>query len=58
MSAAGPNTDSCQEELSFVVSIFLFYFVKIFALCCPANSIIRNTFLNYIKNNSQRWLFQ
>jgi len=57
MSAAGPNTDRCQEEFSFTVSIFLFYFVKTFALCCPANSIIRNIFSNYIKNHSWRWLF-
>lgn len=44
MSATGPTTDRCQEEFSFTGSIFLFYFVKTFALCCPANSLIRNTF--------------
>lgn len=57
MLATGPNTDRYQEEFSFSVSIFLVYFVKTFALCCPTNSNIKNTFSNDTKNHSQRWLF-
>lgn len=57
MSDTGSNTDRCQEEFSFTVSIFLVYFVKTFALCCLINSNIKNTFSNDVKNHSQRWLF-